>query len=264
MSFRASRRLPAASVALLVLAAAAVLPVPRAHGALPDEIQVYTDDLNIPGEHGVELHVNTTPSGRSEPDYPGEVTPHHGLRVTPELSWGLARNWDWGLYLPFVRSAEGTNYFAGPRFRLKWLPLRPGAGASGGFAGINTEVSFVEERFDLARRTLELRPILGYRGEKWLASFNPTLGADLAGAERDVWMFHPSFKLAREVGERIALGFEYYADFGRLRDPLPRNEQSHTFYVVLDAERKLGVNFGIGRGLTDATDRWTVKSIISF
>jgi hypothetical protein len=28
----------------------------EAHAALPGEIQVYTDDLEKPGEHGMELH----------------------------------------------------------------------------------------------------------------------------------------------------------------------------------------------------------------
>jgi len=70
--------------------------------------------------------------------------PHHGLRVTPEISWGLAENWDGGVYLPFVRSGDGSYFFAGPRFRLKYLPLRPAEGSSGMFAGINVEVSFVQ------------------------------------------------------------------------------------------------------------------------
>ena len=228
---------------------------------LPDEIQVYTDDLEAPGERGIELHVNTTPSGRSVPDYPGEVTPRHGLRITPEISWGLARNWDGGIYLPFSRSAEGTSYFAGPKFRLKWLPLRP---PQGYFAGVNGELAFVQRRFVEARRTLEIRPILGFRGAQWLLSFNPTIGTDLAGEERGVVTFHPSLKLSRETGDRVALGVEYYADFGRLGDPLPHREQSHTVFAVIDAERSLGLNFGIGRGLTNATDRWTVKAIASF
>ena len=43
--------------------------------------------------------------------------------------------------------------------------------------------------------------------------------------------------------------------------PAPRAEQSHVLYVVLDTER---VNFGIGRGLSGAADRWTVKTIFSF
>lgn len=248
------------AIAVFIMAA---LP-PFALAVLPDEIQVYTDDLEAPGERGVELHVNTTPSGRSTPDYPGEVTPWHGLRVTPEISWGLAPNWDWGLYLPFTRSAEGTNYFAGPKFRLKWLPLRPATGAIGYFAGVNGELAFVQPRFVEARRTLEIRPILGLRGARWLFSFNPTMGMDLAGNDRGVLMFHPSLKLARNIGERTAMGVEYYADLGRVSDPLPRGEQSHTLFAVIDAERSLGINFGVGRGLTAATDRWTVKAIISF
>lgn len=56
---------------------------PCARAALPDEIQVYTDDINAPGEFGLELHVNTTPQGRRTPEFANEVTPHHGLRVTP-------------------------------------------------------------------------------------------------------------------------------------------------------------------------------------
>jgi hypothetical protein len=239
-------------------ALAAVLCFSQAHGALPDEIQVYTDDVNAPGERGIELHVNTTPSGRSRPDYAGEVTPYHGLRITPELSWGLVPDVDWGLYLPFVRSGEGTDYFAGPRFRLKWMPLR---GKPGYFAGVNGELSFVERKFEEARRTIEIRPIVGYRGKAWLASFNPQMSTDLAGPDKGVVTFHPSLKLSRDVGDRTALGFEYYADLGRLSHFAPSSEQSRTLYFVFDTET---VNFGIGRGLNGATDRWTLKSIISF
>jgi len=236
----------------------------RAHAALPDEIQVYTDDLEKRGEWGVELHVNTTPSGRSTSDYPGEITPRHGLRVTPEISTGLTPDWDAGLYLPFTRSSEGDYYFAGPKFRLKWLPKRPPEGGTGGFAGLNFELAFVERRFVEARRTLELRPIVGMRGSEWLFAFNPTVGTDLAGAERNELMFHPSAKLAHDIGQKRALGVEYYADVGKLGNPLPRREQTHTLFLVLDSEGSTGFNLGIGRGLTGVSDRWTIKAIISF
>jgi hypothetical protein len=232
-----------------------------ASAALPDEIQVYTDDLEAPGERGIELHVNTTPSGRTTPEYPGEVVPHHGLRVTPEISWGLARNWDGGLYLPVVRSGDGAWFFAGPRFRLKWLPLRPGEGGSGAFAGINWEVSFVQERFEQSGRTAEMRPIVGWRGERWLFSFNPILTTDLAGEEKGVLHFEPAFKAARTIARDTAFGLEYYADLGRLSHFAPHSEQSHILYAVIDTAR---VNFGIGYGLTDASDRWTIKAIFSF
>ena len=245
----------------LLAAAALTFFASAASGALPDEIQVYTDDLEAPGERGIELHVNTTPQGRTTPDYAGEVVPHHGLRVTPEISWGLARNWDAGIYLPFVRSGDGAYFFAGPRFRLKWLPLRPAEGASGLFAGINGELSFVQERFDQAGRTAEIRPIVGWRSDAWLLSFNPILTTDLAGEEKGVLHFEPAFKVARTLKRDTALGIEYYADLGRLSHFAPRSEQSHILYAVIDTAR---VNFGIGYGLTDASDRWTVKAIFSF
>jgi len=235
-----------------------------AAAALTDEIQVYTDDLEKPGARGIELHVNTTPSGRSTPDYPGEVTPWHSLRVTPEISWGLGHDADWGVYLPFVRSAGGDFDFAGPKLRLKWLPLHP---VDGLFAGVNGELAYVREKFVRARKTLEIRPILGWRGEPWLFAVNPTIGMDLAGEDNGVAGFHPSFKLARETGGKRALGIEYYADFGRLSHFSPRAEQEHALYLVLDAEpggSLPGLNFGVGRGLTGATDRWTIKAILSF
>ena len=59
----------------------------------------------------------------------------------------------------------------------------------------------------------------------------------------------------------MALGAEYYMDLGRVSDLAPRNEQSRILYLTADTDR---VNFGIGYGLTDASDRWTVKAIFSF
>jgi hypothetical protein len=64
-----------------------------ATSAQQDEIQVYTDDINKRGEFGLEWHLNTTPQGRTTPDYPGEITNNHGFRFTPEFSYGLTRTW---------------------------------------------------------------------------------------------------------------------------------------------------------------------------
>src|SRR5260221_12909899 len=79
-----------------------------AHAALPDEIQVYAFDINDPREFGLELHINTTPSGQRTPAYAAEVITDHGWRVTPELFSGLSINWEAVLYIPMVRSADGS------------------------------------------------------------------------------------------------------------------------------------------------------------
>ncbi len=241
-----------------LLAALACAP---AWAALPDEIQVYTDDLEAPGERGIELHVNASPRGRDAPAYPGEVVTHNGLRVTPEISWGLAPNWDWGLYLPFVHAAGGSNDFAGPKVRLKWVPLRPAEGSTGAFAGINWELAVVQRKFEEAGRSLEIRPIVGWHGEKWLLAFNPIIESNLAGPDKGVLTFAPAFKVARDVGNRTALGVELYSDLGRLSHLAPGGEQSHTLYFVVDTER---FSFGVGKGIHGPADPWTVKAIISF
>lgn len=238
-----------------------LLAFSSARAALPDEIQVYTDDLEAPGERGIELHVNTTLRGRSTPDYPGEVTPHHGLRVTPEISWGLAPDWDGGIYLPFVHGADGSSDFAGPKLRLKWMPLRPPEGSTGAFSGLNWELAVVQRKFEEAGQSLEIRPILGWHGEEWLLAFNPIVEADLAGPAKGVLTFAPAFKAARDVGDGTAVGVELYSDLGRLSGFAPRAEQSHSLYFVLDTRR---VELGIGKGIRGAADAWTIKAIFSF
>ena len=246
--------------------ALAAVSAHQCYAALPDEIQVYTDDINAPGEFRVELHVNTTPSGRRTPEFPGEVTPNHGLRVTPELTWGLTHTVDAGLYLPMVRDAEGRMRFGGPKFRLKWLPLRPGEGATGWFAGLNGEYSMLNCDFETGTRKIELRPIIGWRDPAWLVAANPVLGWALNGPQRDGRPdFSPSLKVARTVAPGIALGFEYYTELGPLGRPAPRTERPQTLYFAIETERTpVPLHFAFGRGLNGAADKWTIKAILEF
>src|SRR5881409_1937840 len=116
-----------------------------ATAALSDEIQVYTDDINAPGEYGLELHVNTTPSGRTTPDYPGEAVPNHGLRITPEFSYGITKTWEAGLYIPTNRDVSGRFDVAGAKLRLKWLPIRGDDETGGWFLGANAELSYLQQ-----------------------------------------------------------------------------------------------------------------------
>ena len=113
--------------------------------AVTDEIQVYTDEINAPGEKGLELHINATPKGRRIASYPGELVPNGGMRITPEFSYGLTETLEAGLYLPFATNANLAPYFGGPKFRLKWLPIH---GGEGFYAGLNAELSSVARKFE--------------------------------------------------------------------------------------------------------------------
>jgi hypothetical protein len=233
-----------------------------AAAALPDEIQVYTSDINKPGEFGLELHVNTTPSGRSTPDFPGEIPPAHGWRFTPEFSYGVTPSLEAGFYLPFVHGADNRDRFSGPKLRLKWMPLRVGEDGNGVFAGVNFEYAWISDVLEEATRAGELRPIVGWRDPDWLVAVNPILEFDFAGPNKgERPSFAPAVKVARRVVEGLAAGLEYYGDFGPVGRSTPRAEQSHTLYLAFDVDRAPWVfNVGVGRGW-NAADRWTVKAI---
>ena len=233
-----------------------------ARADLKDEIQVYADDINAPGEFHLELHLNATPSGRSTPGYPGEITPAHAIRLTPEFSYGISQDWEAGLYLPTLRDGNGSLYVAGAKLRMKWLPIQPHEG-SGAFAGLNVELSQVAARFELDRRSLEARPMLGWRSPEWLVAFNPTLDFALAGPGRSRPAdFSPSIKVARTVTDWAAVGLEYYSDLGPVTEIESFGQQMRTLFVAIDVDRKPWVfNFGIGRGFGAENDAWTVKAI---
>ena len=242
---------------------ALVLVAGGAHADLIDEIQVYDDSINKAGQFGLEVHLNTTPDGRRQPEWPGEIPPDHGWRGTMEWSYGVTDSLEAGLYLPFLRDAAGTTYFAGPRLRMKWMAFKPGEGGAGAFAGLNVEVSAVNERLEQGRPIVELRPILGYHNADWLVSFNPVIDKTFRSRYVDAKAdFSPSIKIARTIAAETAIGLEYYDDMGPVGDFLPARKQSQQLFAAIDVGRgPVPFNFGIGRGLNGASDKWTVKAI---
>jgi hypothetical protein len=241
-----------------------------ASAALSDEIQVYTDDINAPHEFGLEMHVNTTPEGRKTPDYPGEAVPHHGLRVTPEFSYGITKTWEAGLYVPTNLDSSGEFDVAGAKVRLKWLPIRGEENAAGEtigwFLGANGELSRLQQKFSQSRTSAELRIMSGYHGEDWLVAFNPVFGWNLSdglgSATPDLGI---ALKVARNVNEHVALGLEYYSELGTTKHINSLSEQDNTLYAAVDiATKAVNINFGVGRGLTSEADNWTVKAIFGF
>ena len=247
-------RLFAFSVALL-----AAFPVLAAS----DEIQVYTEEMDDPGKLGLELHLNFVPQGRQEASYPGEMASRHRLQVTPEFSYGLTKQLEAGLYLPLAMSADGGLYGNGVRLRLKFIA--PRTEESHFFWGLNGEYGYSAKRISQNSLALEIRPMIGYRDEQWLFSFNPILNTDLSGPGERKPQFEPALKATHRVAEGTHAGFEYYGEYGPLEHLLPEAQRTHYLYAVVDTELKgYDLNFGIGRGLKNAEDRWVVKAIIAF
>src|SRR5258707_4971042 len=206
--------------------AALTLAPALACAALYDEIQVYDDDINAPGEFGLELHTNASPSARGVPDYPGEVVPAHHFRLTPGFSYGITRTWEAGLYLPSSFDSSGHGSLGGWKLRLKWLPLHGDGGAPGPFAGANAEFGRLAQRYSQSRNAVELRTIGGYRAESWLLAVDPVFRWDASPGYRSGKPdFSLQVKATRKVIEKSALGVEYYSEMGKTSHILPLKEQ---------------------------------------
>jgi hypothetical protein len=248
---------------LAVLAGCTGIFASHAVLAAPDEIQVYTDEMNEPGEYGVELHVNYVMDGAKVPGYEGESPSHHMLQTTPEFSYGISKNWEAGLYVPVAREENGNLYGNGLRLRMKYMATRE-AGASM-FWGLNTEVGYSNLRVSESEWGMELRPIIGYRTDNWLLSFNPILNMNLSDNFNRQPQFEPALKVTRKVAEGMHAGLEYYGEYGYASNMLPAPERTHYLYAVMDIERHdFDINFGIGRGDSNAADNWIAKTIIAF
>lgn len=100
--------------------------------------------------------------------------------------------------------------------------------------------------------------------DQWLLSFNPIFNMDLSDKVSRQPRFEPALKVTHAVGQGLRAGLEYYGEYGPLTHMLPRDERSHFLYGVIDvAIKDFDLNFGIGRGYTNAEDRWVVKAIFA-
>jgi hypothetical protein len=231
--------------------------------AAPDEIMVYTDEMNAPGQFGLEQHFNYSITGAQLPEYAGQMAPHHVLQTTPEFSYGISDTLEAGMYVPVAFAPDGNSFINGLRLRLKYIA--PKTENAHGFFGLNVEVGRNSIRVSDSALTLELRPIIGYHDAQWLLSFNPILNMGLSDNVSHQPQFEPALKVTHRLGEVGHGGIEYYGTYGALDSMLPADQVGHTLYAVLDtAIHGCDVNFGIGRGYANTSDAWVAKSVVAF
>ena len=249
-------------MSLWALAIASALPM-VASGALQDEIQVYDDEINEKGEYSLEVHFNTTPDGLTARSYPGQVINAGNTRLTPELAYGLGHDLEAGLYVNTVFNSGQWNY-AGYKLRMKWLPILEKYGYDF-FGGVNIELSNTLYQYEQSRYGVEARFILGKHIDEWLIALNPILAWPLSQPYADG---NPSFSLSarvsREVTKELALGVEYYSNVGVLNQPINyQNTGQMGFLMAYWDGEPIAFQAGVGRGLSQSSDNWTIKAIFS-
>jgi hypothetical protein len=225
-----------------------------------DEIQVYNAGIAEVGQFTIQQHLNYIPLGVKEPPFPGGLVSHNSINGTPEFAYGITDWWEVGLYLPF--SIKDQKFYS-DAFKLRTLFVSPHAGDRDFFYGVNFEFSNETPPFAQTRFAMEIRPIIGVRNETYEFIVNPIV--DIGFGKYGEADFAPAARLARKFGPDLYAGFEYYSDFGKIGDFLPFEQQQHTLFAVTDFKLGVfGVNFGVGYGLTPASDRWVIKTIIGY
>ena len=227
------------------------------------EIQVYASDLVPPGVTMTELHSNFTVDGfKTRID--GVLPDNHAEHETLEITHGFDEWFETGFYV-FTSIQNGTWYYVGSHLRPRiavpekyHLPV----GLS-----LSTEFGWVRPNLSADTWTWEIRPIVDKKIEKWYLCFNPAIEKSFRGPEQPRgYEFSPNFKFSYDVTKRVAAGIVYYGALGPITgfDAL-RDQQQQIFpNVDVDFGKNWEFNFGVGAGVTQATERLLVKAILGY
>jgi hypothetical protein len=244
----------------LVIGAHLLYPVASAAQDLY-EIQVYPSETIEAGRTMIELHSNMALRGTTQRTE-GVLPTEHALHETVEITHGFTSWLDIGLYT-FLSIQPGMNWQWGgdsirPRVRIPedWhWPIG---------VGFLVAVSYQQRNFSTDTWTLELLPIIDKQWGPWYLSFNPGLGRSLRGESTNRgFEFDPSFKIKYDLTHKIGVGIEYYGSLGPLQGFDPWQKQWQQIFPAIDLSlADWEFNFGVGFGLTEATDRLVVKMIL--
>jgi hypothetical protein len=245
--------------------AASGLFVPAVAHAAPEEIQVYMDEINRPGEIGLDVHVNHVLVGDGTPDYPGGESSLHRLRVTPEFSLGLTNTLELGAYLPLATLArDGVVRVDGFKFRLKYLAPHK---ETGFYWGANLELGKVSHPLDINPYNGELKLIGGWRNGRWIVGFNGNIDFVVSGPQHDPVTFELATKLGYKVSPALTLGLESYNGAGALRALGHFGSSEQTTFIAADTYvdshwGRFDINAGLGKGYGSNTDSTILKFTI--
>ena len=224
-----------------------------------DEIQVYNGEIADVGKWTGQHHFNYALVGRKQPEFPGGLVPNHTLNATPEFAYGVTDWFEAGFYVPWAIDNNGYHSNA---MKLRTLFVTPNAAKRDFFYGLNIEYQYLMPKFADTRWGMEIRPIIGWRKGDYDLIINPIV--DLSFGKNGEVTFAPNVRFARNFGEDFALAIEYYTDLGPINHFLPFREQGHNIYGVVDFKvNRFDVEFGVGYGLTQGSDRWMTKLMIT-
>jgi len=235
--------------------------------AAPEEIQVYMDEFNDPGQLTLDVHTNYVPTAQ-----PGSPT-RRQFQATPEWGYGINPHWEAGLYLLSGSSPEissGHPVVNGAKLRFKWRPWIPAETDAWRFA-LNWEVGHLAQRFNPDESSTQLKIIEAYRQGPWLGALNLNINGSLHQHPSEPSSIELDGKMTYQISSKEKgewrIGLERYDVMGALH-PNINQPSPHSTSNFLVADFSVGdwdFDVGIGRAYGSAyanTDKTVLKVII--
>jgi hypothetical protein len=245
------------------------LCLPAEAMAAPEEIQVYLDEFAEKGEFALDIHSNYMLTTQ-----PGVATNNRKmLRTTPELSYGINKNWEVAAYWLTSKGPDQNNgHFVsdGIKARVKWRPDSSAHAEKNGspwYYAVNFEIGKVNPRFNAEQRLGQLKLIGMYKSGNWTLggnyNFDRVMNAGSAlGTTTEI-----DTKLAYRIGgsteKPVSVGLENYAYRGAISGPLKNLNKNQMTFVAFDfGFKEWDFNVGVGRSTGVTEDKLLVKAII--
>ena len=228
------------------------------------EVQVYGSDLVAPKVTMFEVHSNFTASGEKQ-TIDGVLPTNHAEHETLEITHGWNEWFETGFYIFTSIQPTGGWYYVGSHIRPRiavpekyHLPV----GLS-----LSTEIGWQRPNFSPDTWTWEIRPIVDKKQGKWYWAFNPAIDKSFRGPDQKRgYEFSPNVKFSYDILKKVSAGVEYYGSYGPITgfDPLHDQEQQILPAIDVDFGKNWEFNFGVGVGVTAATDHLLIKAILGY
>lgn len=247
----------------LWIGAALTLSVGGADAQQGYEFEVYGSQTGRVGPSELELQVNYVPDGIRTSEE--ETLPsHRSYRTSVEYTHNL-RSWLKGSAYVTAFAGQGRSLsYVGNRFRLtaiapeKWsLPFA---------FGVANEIIYARAPYSENRWAYELTPIIAKEFGPLSVRLNPAFERCIGAKSESEIEFEPRGQVAYGIGDEAKIALEYYAGLGGIDEGYPLREQRHQLFGRATGEvaNGLEIGFGVGRGLTKASDRWVIVTSLEY
>jgi hypothetical protein len=228
------------------------------------EIQVYGSELGDPGNAMVELHSNFAIDG-SKTIVDAVYPTNHAEHATVEITHGFTDYFECGFCI-FTSVTQGQAW--------QWVGdhIRPCFAAPDKWhwpvgVSISNELGCVRRQYAVDTWTWEIRPIVDQKLGRWYSPLNQTLDRSFRGESlHQGVVFSPNFKFSYDFTPKIAGGQEYYGSVRPVTGFDAVAQQQHQIFPAIDFNiaPQWEINFGLGVGLTRATDHLIAKMILGY